>query len=190
MNKYLARFILRLIGWKVESVLPPTVKKAIVVMAPHTSNWDFVLGWLGFSALGLRSKYLVKEEAFFFPLGIIIKWLGAIPVNREKNSVILQAGELFNHSDKLLLTLTPEGTRSLNKTWKKGFYLIARHAKVPMVLGYLDYKTKYGGMGLIMEPSDDYQKDLKIIEDFYKGKVAKFPEKFNLSPQNLKNRED
>jgi 1-acyl-sn-glycerol-3-phosphate acyltransferase len=185
MNRNLAILILKLMGWRIEGSLPTSIKKVIVVMAPHTSNWDFVMGWLGYSALGLRSKYLIKKEAFFFPLGYLVKKVGGIPVNRGKNSVVLQVSELFKHSEKLIITVTPEATRSLNLNWKKGFYFIAQQAKVPLVFGFLDYKKKTGGLGPIYYVTEDYEKDMNVIESFYKEKTAKYPEKFNLSPENL-----
>jgi 1-acyl-sn-glycerol-3-phosphate acyltransferase len=188
MNRSLALFILKLIGWKIEGSLPDSVKKVIVVMAPHTSNWDFLIGWLGFSALGLKSKYLIKQEAFFFPLASLVKKAGGIPVNREHNKVILQVVELFRTSEKLILTVTPEGTRSLNLQWKKGFYLIAQQAKIPLAFGFLDYKRKIGGIGPVYYSSGDYEKDMKVIEEFYKNKTARYPENFNLSPENLNKR--
>jgi 1-acyl-sn-glycerol-3-phosphate acyltransferase len=185
MNSSLALFILKLCGWRVEGSLPDSIKRAVVVMAPHTSNWDFVLGWLGFSALGLKSMYLIKKEAFFFPIGPLVKKLGGIPVDRGKNKVVIQIGELFLESKELIITVTPEGTRSLNHTWKKGFYLIAQHAQVPLVFGYLDYKNKIGGLGPVFKVTGDYEKDMEVIENFYKQKTAKFPGLYNLSPENL-----
>ena len=157
-------------------------------MAPHTSNWDFFLGWLGFSILGLKAKYLIKKEVFFFPLGYLFRKVGGIPVNRGHNSVILQVGELFKNSEKLIITVTPEGTRALNLNWKRGFYYIAQNAKVPLVFGYLDYKTKTGGLGPVLNITGDYASDLAVIENFYKTKTAKFPANFNLSPENLEKR--
>jgi 1-acyl-sn-glycerol-3-phosphate acyltransferase len=188
MNRHLALFILKLFGWRIVGTLPQTVKKVIVVMAPHTSNWDFFMGWLGYSALGLKSKYLIKKEAFFFPLGFLIKKVGGIPVNRGRNSVVHQVSELFKKSEGLILTVTPEGTRALNFHWKRGFYNIAQQADVPLVLGFLDYKEKIGGLGPLIYITGDYEKDMKVIENFYKDKTARFPQNFNLSPENLKKR--
>jgi len=186
MRKLFAKTILRLIGWKIVGAIPADDKKFIVTMAPHTSNWDFLLGWLGYCSLGLKSRYLVKKEAFFFPLGPIIRWMGALPVDRSRSTnVVLQVGDLFKHKDNLIITLTPEGTRSLNKNWKRGFYYIAQHAKVPILLGFLNYENKTGGFGPLIHISGDFDKDMEIIEGFYKKQTARYPEKFNLSPQNL-----
>ncbi len=187
MRKIITSFIVKLIGWKVTGEVPENVKKYIVIMAPHTSNWDFFLGWLGFGSLGLKSRYLIKKEAFFFPLGPIVRWIGGIPVDRGRNNnVVLEVGELFKQNENLILTLTPEGTRSLNRNWKRGFYYMALHAKVPVMLGFLDYKEKKGGFGPLVYITGDFEKDMAVIESFYKTKTARHPENFNLSPQNLK----
>ena len=151
-------------------------------MAPHTSMWDFVIGRLAWFVLGLKVKFFMKKEIFFFPLGHFIKWLGGIPVDRSKSGRLVDhIATIFGQRDSFYLVITPEGTRSLNKNWKKGFYYISLKANVPIALGYLNYKKKNGGIGTIFNPSDDYAKDLEMIEQFYKGKGARHPEKFNLS---------
>ena len=178
--------ILGLFGWKVEGTLPPSVKKCVVVMAPHTSNWDFIIGWLGYSTLGLKSRYLIKKEAFRFPLGPLVRKLGGIPVDRKRsNHALLEISLLIRQSEEMILTVTPEGTRSLNRHWKRGFYYLASQADVPIALGFLDYKKRTGGIGPIVELTGDFSKDMEVIENFYKDKTARFPENFNLSPQNL-----
>lgn len=185
MNKSLARFIMKLIGWKVINHIPPDVKKCVVMMAPHTSNWDFLLGWIGYGSIGIHSKYLMKKEAFFFPAGMIFSAMGAIPVDRKSSTnIVHQVGEMFNKSDSLYITITPEGTRSLNRNWKRGFYYIAENAGVPIALGFLDYKSKVGGIGKMVYPSGDYDRDLIEIEAFYSDIIGLHPEDFNLSPQN------
>jgi len=187
MNKILAKKILQLFGWKISGNLPDGCMKCIVVMAPHTSNWDFVIGWLGYHALGLRSRYLIKKEAFFFPLGSLVRRLGGIPVDRRKgNSALLHVSEMFRTEKELILTITPEGTRALNRNWKRGFYTLAKNAGVPLVLGFLDYKRKTGGLGPMIQVSGDYSADMKIIESFYRDKSARYPANFNLSPENLR----
>lgn len=139
-------------------------------------------GWLGFNSIGVDVRFLIKKESFFWPVGGILKKLGGIPVDRHKNNnMVEQISNLFNHHESLVITITPEGTRKKVEHWKKGFYYIALHAKVPIILGYLDYKEKKGGIGPIIWPSGNYQDDWKGIEEFYKGKHARHPEKFNLS---------
>jgi 1-acyl-sn-glycerol-3-phosphate acyltransferase len=187
MKKAVARFLLKIFGWKVVILLPPGTKKFITIMAPHTSNWDFFIGWMGYMSIGVDSKYLVKKEAFAFPLGKILLAMGGIPVDRKASTnIVIQVGEMFKKTDSLVITITPEGTRSLSHNWKRGYYYIAEHAQIPIAFGFLDYRTKTGGIGGMLIPSGDYEADLKKIEDFYSDKTAKFPEKFNLSPQNRK----
>lgn len=185
MKKALCKFILWITGWKVINNIDPSIKKFIVTMAPHTSNLDFFIGWLGFGTLGLNSKYLIKKEAFVFPIGGIVKVLGGIPVDRKASTnVVIQVGELFKKEQELIITITPEGTRSLNSNWKRGYYYIAEHAQVPIALGFLDYKKKIGGIGFSFMPSGNYEADFEKVIEFYKDKTAKHPEDFNLSPQN------
>lgn len=185
MNSKIARSALKLFGWTIAGEKPKELKKYIVVMAPHTSNWDFVIGWFGFAALGLQAKYLIKKEAFFFPLGSLLRAMGAIPVNRENSrTAIRQVSQLFGKMDDLIITITPEGTRGLNKHWKKGFYYMAHQSNVPLVLGYLDYNKKEGGLGPLLKVTGNFEEDMKVIENYYKDKTAKFPKNFNLSPQH------
>lgn len=185
MKKLICKFILWIAGWKVENKLDPSITKYIVAMAPHTSNWDFFIGWLGYGTLGLNSKYLIKKEAFRFPIGGLVRALGGIPVDRKASTnVVIQVGELFKKESNLIITITPEGTRSLNKNWKRGYYYIAEHAQVHIALGYLDYKNKIGGIGYLLKPTGDYEADFKQIENFYKNITAKYPEQFSLSSIN------
>jgi len=187
MKRKFAKFLLKLIGWKVVINIPADAKKFVVMMAPHTSNWDFLLGWLGYMSIGVEAKYLIKKEAFFFPVGGFLKSMGAIPVDRKASSnIVIQVGEMFKKTDSLFITITPEGSRSLRPNWKRGFYYIAEHAHVPIAFGFLDYKQKIGGIGGMFVPTGNYEEDLKVIEAFYLDKQARYPEKFNLSPQYRK----
>ena len=188
MKKRIAKFILNLFGWKVIINIPADIKKYVTIMAPHTSNWDFLIGWLGYMSIDVDSKYLVKKEAFFFPLGSVLSSMGAIPVDRKSSTnIVLQVGEMFKKNNNLVITITPEGTRSLSRNWKRGYYHIAVNAKVPITFGFLDYKNKIGGIGGMLMPTGNYEADLKVIEEFYGDKTARFPEKFSLSPQYRNN---
>ncbi|MFW5706824.1 MAG: 1-acyl-sn-glycerol-3-phosphate acyltransferase [Bacteroidota bacterium] len=183
MKRALAKWILQLMGWRVTHGMPEGISRAVIIMAPHTSNWDFVYGRLGFLSHGVKPKIMIKKESFFFPLGIILRALGALPLDRGYSTgTIKKITQMINRSDSFFLLITPEGTRKLVKNWKKGFYFIAEHANVPIICGFLDYKTKTGGMGKVVYPSGDYNADLKIIQDFYRDKQARYPENFNLSP--------
>lgn len=177
----MASLVLRILGWKIVGELPADGKKCVVMMAPHTSNIDFVFGWLGYSSLGINSHFLIKKEAFKWFSSPLLNALGGIPVNRGRSAnLVFQLTEEFEKREQLILTITPEGTRKPNKHWKKGYYLIAQHAGVPLVMGFLDYKTKTGGLGPSFRPSGNYEADLEKIRAFYKTKTARHPENFCL----------
>lgn len=182
MLKAFAKFIFRIFGWREIDELPPDIKKAVVIVAPHTSLWDFVVGRFGYWALGFKPKFLIKKEAFKFPLKGILIWAGGIPVDRKKSgNMVENIAKMFSKYDSLFITITPEGTRRLNPNWKKGFYYIALKAKVPVVLGILDYQKKEAGMRDVFYPTGNFEKDFKIIEDYYRGRTGKHPENFNLN---------
>ncbi len=173
--KYIARFIFWIIGWRIDPNPPENIKKCVVAVGPHTSNWDFIIGRLAFFQYGVQSKFLIKKELFFFPLGIILKALGGIPVDRKKNSNMTDfAVNLFNKSESLYLVFTPEGTRKYNPNWKKGFYYIAIKAKVPIYIAYVDFASKTGGFHSVFMPKGNVEEDIleikKILGQF-KGRV-------------------
>ncbi len=183
--KPFAKAILAIAGWKIVGPVPGP--KSVVLMAPHTSNLDFLLGWLGYTSLGVHSNFLIKKEVFKWYSSWLLKAMGGIPVDRKHSTnIVLQVTEEFEKHDQFVLTITAEGTRKLNRNWKRGFYYIALNAKVPVMLGFLDYKKKEGGFGYSFMPCGDYDTDYKQIEEFYKTKNARHPEKFNLSPQNIR----
>ena len=175
-----ARILLALFGWKITGEIPENLQKYVVIAAPHTSMWDFALGFLIFKALGIRAHYLIKKEMFFFPLHYLLKNLGGIPVDRGSNTVVEDLCEEFAHREKFVVAITPEATRSAVIHWKSGFHRIARQANVPVVAGFLDYKKKIAGIIGIVEIKDDFEKDVKKIQLLYKGVIAKHPEKFIL----------
>jgi 1-acyl-sn-glycerol-3-phosphate acyltransferase len=143
-----------------------------------------VYGWLGLRSLGIRSRFLIKKEMFVWPLGPLIRAMGAIPVDRgQRNNMVDYVAGLFDKYEDLAFVITPEGTRKYNARWKRGFYHIAMKANVPILVGYLDYAKKEGGVGMVIEPSGDFEKDFKTIEDFYRDKTARHPENFNLTPK-------
>ena len=184
MNQ-IARFILRLMGWNIYTRVPLDIKKAVIIMAPHTSNWDFIIGRLGFYLHNMKPKILIKKEAFKPPLGALLKRMGGIPVDRgHSQNTVKKITREFQVHDELSLLITPEGTRRRVERWKKGFYFIALQAKVPIFLAFLDYRRKEGGLGTMLYPSGDFEADFRIIEEFYKDKQARNPENFNLSAGN------
>ncbi len=185
MRARTGRFILSLFGWHVTTEKPDEIKKAVIIVAPHTSIWDFIIGFFGYMGLGIRAKYLIKKEFFRFPFGGILRSCGGIPVDRSKGAnATNQVVDMLLKEDELIITITPEGSRNLVKNWKKGFYFIAHQAHVPILLGFVDYKNKHVGIGPLLETTGNYEMDFKIIENFYRQKTACHPENFNLSEQN------
>lgn len=183
----ISHLILKLLGWKVYGQIPENIKKCVLVEAPHTSNMDFIIGRLAFFYLGIKAKFLIKKELFIQPLGLILKKLGGIPVDRKKsNNIVDYIATLLKNSEELVVVITPEGTRKYNPNWKKGFYYIALKAKVPIVLAYIDYGKKEGGIGKVIYPSGNFEKDFNEIVEFYINKTARYPKKFNLSPMYRK----
>ena len=175
--RLLARFFFWISGWKVVGEVPKGLMKAVMVAAPHTSNWDFLYARLAFFIMGVRLRYTIKKELFFFPLGILLRVLGGLPINRSsRENMVERMIGLFERYDKLVLLITPEGTRSYSKVWKKGFYYVAQGARVPLVLGYLDYKKKHAGIGPVIYPSGNYERDLLQIKDFLRNVTPKYPE--------------
>jgi 1-acyl-sn-glycerol-3-phosphate acyltransferase len=180
--KLFAQFILKLLGWKITGSLPKNVKKCVLIVAPHTSIFDFIIGRLAFWFLEVDTRFLIKKEFFVFPFGYILKRLGGMPVNRSKaaNS-ITQTIDILNTFESIAITITPEGTRRYTANWKKGFYFIAQKANVPIALAYLNYKNKKGGIGPLLYPSGNFEEDFAIIVDFYrKNGYARHPKNFNL----------
>ena len=176
MRKFL-KFLLKLRGWKIDEYVPNGIDKCVVVMGPHTSNWDFIIGRITFANYGVNAKFLIKKELFFFPLGIIFKKLGGIPVDRKTNNNITDfAVKLFEENESLYLVFTPEGTRKYNDRWKKGFYYIAQKAQVPIYIAYIDYSTKRGGFERIFEPTGDVEADILEIKKVLSKYKGKFPE--------------
>lgn len=176
--KLISKLFFKLTGWQVVGNLPKDLKKVVMIAAPHTSNWDLLYARMAFYIMGIRLRYTIKKELFFFPLGWFLKALGGIPIDRKAaGNMVDKMVQLYKNYDELVILITPEGTRSYAPEWKKGFYYIAKGAGVPISLGYLDYKKKHAGIGPLINPSGDFEKDLAQIQDFYRGITAKFPEK-------------
>lgn len=177
----LSTWLLKTAGWKLNLPLP-VPPKSVVCVAPHTSNWDFIIGKLSYWSLRRESSFLMKKSWFFFPLGNILRAIGGVPVDRSRNtSVTRQMGKIFKERESFHIAITPEGTRSPNKRWKMGFYHIAVEAGVPIELAYLDYDNKVMGITEIIYPSGDQKADMeKIVAYYKKNSRARFPENFIL----------
>ncbi|MCW8885857.1 MAG: lysophospholipid acyltransferase family protein [Motiliproteus sp.] len=177
MLQWLSRFILKQIGWKLDFDLPQA-SHYLLIGYPHTSNWDFILAMLAKGALKFKFRWLAKDTLFFWPLGILMRAMGGIPVNRRVSTGFTgQLKALYDDSDELVIVITPEGTRSHRDYWKSGFYHLASAAQVPVALGYIDYPGKKLGIGPLIELSGDPSADLKRIKTFYQDKIGRFPEK-------------
>jgi 1-acyl-sn-glycerol-3-phosphate acyltransferase len=175
--KFLSGIILRLMGWKINPYVPENLDKCVLVMGPHTSNWDFVIGRLAFFYLGVKPKIIIKKELFFPPMGWFLRGLGGIPVDRKKkNNMTEYAANLFATNEKLYLLFTPEGTRKYNPNWKKGFYYISKKAQVPIVICYMDYSSKTGGIHSVMDPLDNAEENVTYIKSILCQYKGKFPD--------------
>ena len=146
MWKWLAIRILKVCGWKARGGIPD-IPKAVIIAAPHTSNWDGIWALTYKVAVGLDIRFFAKQSLFWFPLGVLLRGLGGIPLDRTRaTSAVDQAIAMFNEEETFYFGLSPEGTRSLKDHWKTGFYRIARGADVPVLLGVLDFRNREIGI--------------------------------------------
>ncbi len=179
MTQLLSKLILRLVGWKYKRTVP-YIKKSVVCVAPHTSNWDFIIAKLSYTATAPgMPRFFMKKEWFFFPLGLLLTAIGGIPVNRKKRgSLTEEVAAEFAKRDSFHIGVTPEGTRKPVKEWKKGFYHIALKAEVPIQLAYIDYHKKECGITKIFYPTGNEKEDILEIRRFYDTVTARFPKQF------------
>ena len=172
--------LLKMLGWKATGELPEE-KKYILIVAPHTSNWDLFYGIILAFALKVDARYIAKKELFREPFSGLMEWSGAIPVDRSSSHHIVgQMISIFKERDKFVLALAPEGTRHRKDSWKSGFYHIALDAHVPILLAFIDYASKTGGAGPLIHLTGDPEQDMDVIRDFYQSVKGKHPE--NTSP--------
>ncbi len=165
----IARFWLKVLGWKPMSPIMPH-KKAIIIGVPHTSAWDFIISWLYYTSIGGVAHVVIKKEFFFWPLGYFLRKAGGIPVDRKKGGPIAkQIIDKMNSTDGVFhLAMTPEGTRKLTKRWKAGFHTIARATGAAVYLGYFDFGKKEIGWFRTLELTDDAQADIEQMKAFYR----------------------
>ena len=178
MLRYIARALLWLSGWTPFGEAPD-VAKAVIIAAPHTSNWDAIWGLAYKVAMDVDIRFFAKASLFWFPLGSILRGLGGIPLDRKKAaSSVRRAVDMFTKQDQFILVLAPEGTRERRGHWKSGFYRIAKTANVPVYFGVIDYGNKRVGLGDHLNLSDDRDADLRICAEYYEGILGKWPENF------------
>jgi len=167
-----ARAGLRLSGWHVAGSIPDT-RRFVLIAAPHSSNWDFLLMLAVTLDQKIALHWMGKHTLFRWPFGALMRWLGGIAIDRNRaNNTVAQMVELFDRSTDLVVLTTPEGTRSKVSRWKTGFYHIADGARIPILLGYVDASKKAVGFGPLFYPTGNLDHDLLEIQNFYAGKVG------------------
>jgi 1-acyl-sn-glycerol-3-phosphate acyltransferase len=175
--KKIAIWLLKLLGWKLDGSIPVDLKKYIIAVVPHTSNWDFPLGLIVRASLGRDIKFIGKHTLFGFPHGLLFRALGGYPVDRTKNNNLVDSvADIFNSKDSFAICLAPEGTRKRVDKLKTGFYYMAKKANVPLILIRFDYKTKVIGVSPPFYTTPDEKVDFEYIHSFYKGAIGKIPE--------------
>lgn len=172
--------VLRLGGWKVEGSLPPEAAKSVLIAAPHTSNWDLPYTLMLAFALRLRVYWMGKQSIFNFPFGALMRWMGGIAVNRsQSNNLVASSAQAMREAEgPMQLIVPPEGTRGKTRHWKTGFYHIAQQAGVPIVMAFVDYERKVGGLGPLFVPTGDVEADMARIKAFYAPIKGKNPHQF------------
>lgn len=174
----LGRAVLRLWGWHL-AIRVPDEPKLLIVAAPHTSNWDFVFGLAAVLALELDLHWLAKHSLFRGVWGRLFRALGGIAVDRRApGGVVRQTAQAFAAHEQLLIALAPEGTRARVARWKRGFHHVAQAAQVPVLVAYIDYRTKTIGTGPLLRASPDWSADMQPVFAFYRGVTAKKPAQF------------
>lgn len=178
MKKLCQWLLYNVLGWQ-KNITQQHPDKYIICLAPHTSNWDFIIGQLYAQAEGIKINYLMKKEWFFWPLGAIFRKTGGIPVYRQKSmSMTDTLSETAAKAKTFRLCITPEGTRKPTEQWKHGFYYIAQKANIPILLYGIDFKRHLINCTKTFIPTGDYDNDLKEIKQYYKDFQGKKPENY------------
>lgn len=170
--------LLRRMGWTINTTQQLS-DKFIICLAPHTSNWDFIIGQLYAGATGMKCNFLMKKEWFFWPLGPIFRRLGGIPVWRDRHtSMTDNLADTAMKMRQFHLCITPEGTRKRNPEWKKGFYYIAQKARLPILLYGVDYSRRLIQCTATVTPSGNVEDDMRKIKQYFKDFKGRHPENF------------
>lgn len=186
LMKWFSMVVLKMMGWRVDPSLPEGTQRSVMVAAPHTSNMDALLLILTNQVLRLKMRFAIKRSWTRPPLGWLLRAFGAVGVDRrprtpgaERPSLTEAMAELFKKYDKITMVIAPEGTRKKVARWKTGFYRVAMKAKVPISLGYLDYKTKTAGVLGIFHPTGALEADIAAIQRLYRDIVGRHPERMS-----------
>ena len=178
MSKFWSYLLYKLMGWQTD-VTVERPQKYIIALAPHTSNWDFLMGQLYSRAEGFRCNFMMKKEWFFWPLGPLFRNMGGIPVYRSKHTSLTdQLANAAQESDAFALCITPEGSRKPVSDWKKGFYYIALKANLPILLYGLDYGQKRIVCTKIIHPNGNIDTQMDEIKQYFKDFKGKYPDQF------------
>jgi 1-acyl-sn-glycerol-3-phosphate acyltransferase len=178
LTRRLAHGFLGLFGWRVEGELPDE-PRFVLIVAPHTSNWDFPIGILAMFAIGLRLSWLGKHTVFRFPVAGILRWLGGEPINRSATQGTVEVAiEQFKARRQWVLGIAPEGTRKRVEEWKTGFYRIAVGAGVPILPVWIDYSRRVLGLGTLFHPSGEAAADLAALRRIFRKEMARYPAQF------------
>lgn len=178
--KWLAELIFfKILGWKLEDHFDPAIKKCVIIVAPHTSSYDFLIGILVRRIMGIQINFVGKKELFKPPLGWYFRMVGGAPIDRtgklKKVDAIVQ---IFQEKEVFRLAMSPEGTRQKTEKWKTGFYFIAIKAGIPIIRVSFDYGIKKVKISEAFWPTGDFEKDYAEILKFYNGVEGKIPENF------------
>lgn len=177
LTQRVARWCLRVCGWRLVGTAPD-VPRCVIIFAPHTSNWDFPLLLAVRFAFNRRVTYLAKSTLFRFPIARLLRATGALAVERsERHALVEQLVSELGRRDELWLAMSPEGTRAWTDHWKSGFYHIAREARVPLLLAFIDARARECGLGELLELSGDVERDMELLRAFYSGKQGIVPER-------------
>lgn len=173
------RLILSLFGWKIRGPLP-NVPRAVLIGGPHTSNWDGVVTLAAMAMLRLDARVVIKDSAFAGPFGWLLRWLGAMPIDRNSaQDVVQQTVERFNAHERLMVIVSPEGTRDGASQWKTGFWRIASGARVPIIVATADHRKKQIAFPGLVMPSEDMDEDIEQVLEFYRGVEPRHPERLS-----------
>jgi hypothetical protein len=173
------RWIYRRMGWSYGPLEGVGIAKCIICVAPHTSNWDFIVGKIFYTSIGCNARFLIKKEWFRFPLNLIFGPLGGVPVDRSRAALLTdEMVKEFSSRESFQVAITPEGTRKAAKEWKRGFYYIAQAASVPILLIYMDYAKKEMGVCGVFHPTGDARGDILAIRSHYRGFCGRHRENF------------
>jgi 1-acyl-sn-glycerol-3-phosphate acyltransferase len=178
LSRAIGRSLLLALRWQIKGKVH-NAPKFVMILAPHTSLWDFYIGFAAKLAVGLHSSWLVSSAYTWWPLGIVLRRLGGVPIYQHgSHNLVSQLVESFNKNDRMMVTLFPEGTRKKVEKWKTGFWYIASQAGIPIQLVSFDYEKRIVECGPVIIPSNNIEADMKTIQEFYKNVQARYPEKF------------